>query len=110
MSIFKGYKLYKTAKQEGVTPYSFIDDLVTLWRMVRQYFSGNYAQVQKRSIVKIALGILYLVFFIDLIPDFIPFIGWLDDIAVLFFIYRSLKTEISRFRKWESEQNTTLHT
>jgi uncharacterized membrane protein YkvA (DUF1232 family) len=77
--------------------------------MFRQYFSGNYAQVRKRTIIKLAAGFLYLIFFIDLIPDFIPFIGWIDDLAVLFFIYRSLKEEISRFRHWESKQKTIVH-
>ena len=105
----KGYRFYKSAKKEGITADSFLDNVAALWRMFGQYLAGNYSQMRKRTIVKIIGGFLYLIFFIDLIPDFILFIGWMDDIAVLFFIYRSLKDEIARFRNWEATRKNIIH-
>jgi uncharacterized membrane protein YkvA (DUF1232 family) len=49
-----------------------------------------------RKIIYI-LGILYIVSPIDLIPDFIPVVGWLDDIGVLGFMvhtYLQYRNEI----------------
>jgi uncharacterized membrane protein YkvA (DUF1232 family) len=43
------------------------------------------------------LGILYILSPIDLIPDFIPVVGWLDDIGVLGFMvhtYLQYRNEI----------------
>lgn len=99
----KGYKLYSTAKKDGITPQSFTTDIQALFRMLVLFFKGEYQGIKKRSIIKIVLAIIYLISFIDFIPDFIPFIGWADDIAVLFFIYRSLKIEIDAFLKWEQQ-------
>jgi uncharacterized membrane protein YkvA (DUF1232 family) len=105
----KGYRFFRNIRKEGITADSFLDNVAALWRMFRQYFSGNYSQMRKRTLVKVVAGFLYLIFFIDLIPDFIPFIGWMDDIAVLFFIYRSLKDEITRFRNREATRKNIIH-
>lgn len=97
----KGYRLYKAAGKEGITIFSFFDDVEALVRLVKAVYNKEYTDIKKRNFLKVALGFLYLFSFIDLVPDFIPFIGWVDDVAVLFVIYRSLKTEIDKFKVWE---------
>ena len=99
----KGYKFYHSAKKAGIKPGGFFEDVKTLFTMLSEYAKGNYKGLRKRSIIKVVAGGLYLVSFIDLIPDFIPFIGWADDVAVLFFIYRSLKKEIDLFKAWQQQ-------
>ena len=37
----------------------------------------------------------------DLIPDFIPVIGYLDDAAVVALAVRSVKGDLDAFRAWE---------
>jgi uncharacterized membrane protein YkvA (DUF1232 family) len=39
----------------------------------------------------------------DVAPDFIPGIGYLDDAVVLGFVVNSIKKELERFLRWESE-------
>jgi uncharacterized membrane protein YkvA (DUF1232 family) len=41
---------------------------------------------------------------LDLIPDFIPVIGQIDDIFVLGYLVKMLNKEIERFMAWEKEQ------
>jgi len=97
----KSYLFYKSADKEGITKVSFFNDVTTLKRLVKAVINGKYKAVKKRNFLKIAFGFLYLFSVIDFVPDFIPFIGWVDDVAVLFIIYRSLKGEIENFKKWE---------
>lgn len=39
----------------------------------------------------IVLALLYVISRFDLIPDMIPLYGWIDDIAVMVFLFRYLK-------------------
>jgi len=46
-------------------------------------------------------GLLYFIIPMDLIPDIIPFIGLLDDVAVLTTIINSLQGELIEYRTWK---------
>lgn len=47
----------------------------------------------------IAGALAYVIMPIDIIPDFIPVVGWLDDAAVLAATIAKLSGEISRFKQ-----------
>jgi len=49
------------------------------WQGVWEYLSDGSADWKPK--VAAVLAIVYLVWPLDLIPDFAPFIGWLDDIG-----------------------------
>ena len=38
---------------------------------------------------------------IDLIPDFIPIAGIIDDVALIAWIYDSIREDIDNFLEWE---------
>ncbi|MDZ4847488.1 MAG: DUF1232 domain-containing protein [Chitinophagales bacterium] len=82
--------------------WSLAADVPVLLRMQRSFISGSYKNISKKALLKIALALCYVFFLTDLIPDFIPVIGWLDDITVLAGLLHSLKNEIDLFRKWEA--------
>ncbi len=37
----------------------------------------------------------------DFIPDMLPIVGFLDDVAVLATVINSLQTELAAYRKWK---------
>jgi uncharacterized membrane protein YkvA (DUF1232 family) len=37
-----------------------------------------------------------------IIPDFLPFIGLSDDVALLVFIFKSIDNELVKFDKWQN--------
>lgn len=67
-----------------------------LFAMFRDMFIGRY---KASFITKVAvlLGLLYILSPMDLIPDFIPLLGWADDGAVLYFLVQRLKSELDRY-------------
>lgn len=81
---------------------SMLSDFATLLKMVRSYFIGSYTSVSRKTIFKITFAFAYVLFFLDLIPDFIPVVGWLDDMVVLTWLMNSLQGEIESYRKWEA--------
>jgi uncharacterized membrane protein YkvA (DUF1232 family) len=39
----------------------------------------------------------------DLVPDFIPGLGYLDDVTVIGFVMNSIRKDVDRFKFWETE-------
>jgi uncharacterized membrane protein YkvA (DUF1232 family) len=79
----------------------FVGRIKVISRMVKNYISGNYRVMPWKSIVLLVAGLIYFITPIDLIPDFIPALGLIDDISMIAFIYRSLKQDIDEYLLWE---------
>lgn len=95
-------KLQKFAENPQVRELT--EHVEVLYRMVKAHINGTYIGLSSRSVGMIALGLIYFITPVDLIPDFIPFIGYVDDMSVLLAVGKSLQTDIVKFRVWE---NTT---
>ena len=68
--------------------------------MIQAHRSGEF-KVSKKTLGLIVLGLVYFVTPLDIIPDFLPLIGFADDLSVLIAIYNSVKHEVDDFRSWE---------
>ncbi len=95
------------SKDSGDNKFKQLFDIgATVIRLVRNYISGEYRQIETGTIVS-ALGVLlYVLSPVDLVPDFIPVVGFLDDLALLSWFVDKFQGEIARFREWESTNAT----
>lgn len=59
------------------------------------------------SLAMIGGGLLYFILPADLVPDFIPIVGYLDDLAVLTTIVNSLKEEIREYQIWKEKESSS---
>lgn len=73
-------------------------------RMIKAHLSKRYEGLSSRSLGLLALGLFYFALPTDLVPDFIPFVGYVDDITVLLAIFKSLQSDIEKFLDWERNQ------
>ena len=77
------------------------DVALTLVRMVRRYISGEYRAIPSSTIISGLAVLLYVLSPIDLIPDFIPVLGFLDDLSLVSWFVGKFHVEITRFQDWE---------
>ena len=77
---------------------------MALFRLMKAYYSGDYRDIPWGSIVMATGAIIYFVSPIDLIPDWIPFAGYVDDAAVILFVVRQIKSDVDNFMEWEAER------
>ncbi|WMX16896.1 MULTISPECIES: YkvA family protein [unclassified Aureispira] len=77
--------------------------LVLLTRMIRAYVKGDYQGISKKNVALSLAAILYFLSPIDLIPDFL-IAGFLDDLALLTWLYNNLKQELEAFQSWEESK------
>ena len=75
----------------------------TFIRLVKAYASGDYRDVSNKSILVGVAVLLYLVTPLDIIPDFIPAFGLLDDISLMAWFVDAFQKEITKFREWEAD-------
>jgi uncharacterized membrane protein YkvA (DUF1232 family) len=79
-----------------------LDVALTLVRLVRRYVSGDYREVSNNTIVSGVAVLLYVLSPIDLVPDFIPVLGFLDDLSLISWFVGKFQDEIIKFRDWEA--------
>lgn len=77
------------------------DVALTLVRLVRNYITGDYRQIQTSTIISGLAVLLYVLSPIDLVPDFIPVLGFLDDLSLISWFMGKFQIEISNYRQWE---------
>jgi uncharacterized membrane protein YkvA (DUF1232 family) len=82
-----------------------IENAKVFIRMVKAYVNGSYREVPLKSIVMVVAALLYFVMPLDLIADFIPVTGLVDDFAVILWVYKQLHSEIEAFVVWEQGLN-----
>ena len=65
--------------------------------MVKDYFKGEF-DISKVNLAIIIGCIIYVISPIDAAPDFIPFVGWLDDGTVVAFVLASISSIIEEYK------------
>ena len=78
-----------------------LKDIQLLVRLLNASMSGVYTGLSVRKLVAIVAAILYLISPLDVIPDFIPVVGYVDDAAVIAWVMKSIAEELKDFKIWE---------
>jgi uncharacterized membrane protein YkvA (DUF1232 family) len=93
------------AKEKNKGPLEELWNYLTaLFRLLRAYINREYKDIPWSSIVLVVVAIIYFVSIVDLIPDFLPGAGFIDDAAVVAFVITKIKSDIDKYLLWESEQ------
>ena len=73
--------------------------------MIRSYIAKEYTEVSPKVVVSMVGALVYMLKGKDLIPDKIPVIGAVDDLAVLGLALQVNSSELETYAKWREEKD-----
>lgn len=86
----------------------FIEDGQLLIAIVKDYWSGAYRQVPYGAIASIVFTLIYVLNPFDLVPDMLPLIGQLDDVAVMGACSMLVERDLHKYKDWKQDQGKTI--
>ncbi|MDQ0221710.1 YkvA family protein [Streptococcus moroccensis] len=83
-----------------------IKNIPVLISMVRSYWKKDYTKVPFKTMVAIVSALLYFLSPIDVVPDWIPVLGQMDDALVIATCWKWVNDDIEAYRKWRKSSQT----
>ena len=68
--------------------------------MIRSYVRKEYTEIPIGSIISMISALIYFVSPVDIISDFLPVVGYLDDAAVVAACIKLVKSDIDDYKQW----------
>ena len=78
------------------------NDLKLMINLIIDYVKGDYTNVPWNTIAAITGAIIYFVSPIDVIPDFIPVVGYVDDLTVIKFTLDLVSEDLIKYKQWKN--------
>jgi len=72
-----------------------------LYLLIKDYWKGEYREVSPWSILVFIAGIIYVISPIDIIPDFLPLVGQIDDALILVLCMYFLEKDLHKYKEWK---------
>lgn len=77
------------------------DDVRAALRLLVAWGKRSYRRVSGGALVLLVAALVYFVAPVDVIPDPLGAMGFIDDVAVIETAVEAVRTELDRFRAWE---------
>ncbi len=90
-------KIEQIASDE--TLKKFLEHIKNYFCMLKDFFTGKYKKLPVGTISAIIGTLLYVLCPLDLIPDVIPVVGYLDDAAMLALCVKLTKFDVDEYFK-----------
>ena len=76
--------------------------LMAMIRLIRDYHRAEYRDISETNLQIIIAALLYFVSPFDVIPDWVPVLGHIDDAFVVSLALKSVRADLDTFMAWET--------
>ena len=91
-------------KKTGAPLKEALSAIPLLISMIKSYFRKEYTEIPAGTLLAVGGALLYWLSPIDLIPDVVPVIGYVDDAAVVAAALALIRTDLDAYKQWLREQ------
>lgn len=85
---------------------SLLSDVPLLVSLVKSYVTGKYKEIPYNTIVAVIATLLYVISPIDIIPDVIPVVGFVDDAMAVTFCIKMIHDDLVKYKAWRDQSGT----
>ena len=93
-------KLFKRVKVLA----KYFNDLCEIFELLRDRVTGNYKETPWMTIAALTGALIYVLSPIDLIFDFLPIVGFLDDAVIIGLAIRLAQPDLEKYRVWKASR------
>ncbi|MDX1268424.1 MAG: YkvA family protein, partial [Oceanisphaera sp.] len=97
-------KLERLANQPPGALLDWWQELKLMVSLLNDYRKGNYRQVPWKVIAALTGAVIYFVSPLDVVPDFLPLAGYLDDALVIKLALDLARADLARYADWKAQQ------
>ena len=97
----------KKLRGAGMKKYAELGKL--MFGMLQDFRKGNYTQVPWFTIAAVGLTLLYIFNPMDMLPDFLPGVGYIDDFALFTVALRFVQTDLHSYLDWKIDEAKALN-
>ena len=80
-----------------------LSEIPTLIALVKAYLEKRYLDIPIGAIIAIVASLIYFLSPIDLMPDFLPAIGLVDDAAVIALAFKLVHDDVKEYKAWRQK-------
>lgn len=76
--------------------------------LIRSFVRGEYHQIPSGTIIAATGALIYFLSAVDLIPDVIAGLGYLDDISVIGVCIKLIKSDVDDYLEWRNKHDEMM--
>ena len=80
-----------------------LSEIPVLIALVKAFLEKRYLEIPIGSVIAIVGALIYFLSPIDLVPDFLPAIGLVDDAAVLTLAFKLVHDDVKEYKAWREK-------
>lgn len=77
--------------------------------LIRSYIKKEYTEIPLGTIIALVSSLIYFFSPIDIIPDIIPGIGYVDDVMVIAIALRFAYTDVEEYKIWKESNEREIN-
>ena len=97
----------KKLRGSGMKKYAELGKL--MFGMLQDYRKGEYTSPPWFTIAAIGLTLLYVFNPLDMLPDFLPGVGYVDDFALFTVAIRFIESDLHAYLDWKIDEAKQLN-